>query len=33
MVDRDEEEEKKKEASKALRRRDAELFGESYDED
>jgi hypothetical protein len=33
MVDRDEEEEKKKEASKALRRRDAELFGESYDKD
>ena len=33
MVDRDEEEEKKKEASKALRIWNAEMFGESYDED
>ena len=33
MVDRDKEEEKNSEASKAIRRRDAELFGESYDED
>ena len=33
MVDRDEEEEKKKEASKALRKWNAEMFGESYDED
>ena len=32
MVDRDEEEEKNSEASKAIRRRNAELFGESYDE-
>ena len=33
MVDRDEEEEKKKEASKALKIWNAEMFGESYDED
>ena len=33
MVDRDEEEKNKTEAIRAIRRRDAELFGESYDED
>jgi hypothetical protein len=31
MVDRDEEEENKTEASKAIRRREAELFGESFE--
>ena len=33
MVDRDEEEENKTEAIRAIRRREAELFGESFEED
>ena len=33
MVDCDEEEENKTEASRAIRRREAELFGESFEED
>jgi len=33
MVDRDEEEKNKTEAIRAIRRRDAELFGESFEED
>ena len=33
MVDRDEEEENKTEASRDIRRREAELFGESFEED